>query len=367
MKSSERTRDGILTSLFGVICNLILSAGKIVSGILFGLVSVAADGINNLSDCGSGIVSLVSFFISEKPADQKHPFGHRRAEYIAAMVTGFLVLFLSVELLRESVAKAIRGEGSAGPWIVYPILGVSILAKAGMFFFYRIKAKRLSSDALHAAAMDSLCDCIATVAVIAGMTMQQFGIPADGWAGIAVSLFIAWQGIRILLEAGSKLLGQAPDPKLLEQIKTMILKTNGVLGLHDLQIFGYGYGASFATVHVEMDARFSALTSHAILDGLERRVREATGVSLTTHLDPVDLRDGEAENLKKKLAERIGEALEGAELHDFRMIRGVKIKVIFDVCVPYACKLKDEQIRRLLEAAVKDLGEYEPAITVERA
>ena len=362
---NEQLHRGVLTSAVGIVCNLLLSAAKITVGFLFGLVSVIADGFNNLSDCGSSVVSLVSFYIAEKPADREHPYGHRRAEYIAAMVTGFFILFLAVELLRESIEKIMENVTPDGSWIVYLVLGISVAVKAGMFLYYRIMAKKIGSDALKAAATDSMCDCIETSAVIVGIVILQFtGFPADGWAGILVALFIVWQGVKILLEASSKLLGQAPDTELITNIKERILAQSGVLGLHDLRVYSYGKGVSFATVHIEMEATMSAIEAHAIIDGIEQAIKETLDISLTAHLDPVDLQDKVARELERRVREVAEKS--AFEIHDFRLVRGATDKVLFDVGVPYACKKSDEEVRLEIEELVKSFGEYTTVITVER-
>ncbi len=364
--SDNRTRTGAKVSIVGIACNLLLSACKITAGILFGAVSVVADGFNNLSDCGSGIVSLVSFFIASKKPDKEHPYGHRRAEYIASMAIGFLVLFVAVSLLRESVVKTIDGGLFYADWIVYTLLGVSVAIKSGMFVLYRVFARRLSSDTLRASATDSLCDCIATFAVAVGAVLARFGIGADGFVGIAVSLFIGWQGFRILSDASSKLLGQAPNPKQTEQVKSVILSHGGVLGLHDLHIFCYGDGVNYATVHIEMDASLSALDAHATVDKIEQDVLKDFGIKLTAHLDPVDLNDLEAVELEKTILAEVSQIADGLEIHDFRMIRGAVVKLVFDVGVPYECKLSDAEIYEKTLLVVKRLGDYETAVTVER-
>lgn len=366
--SKARARQGALTSVIGIICNIVLAAAKITVGLLFGLVSVTADGFNNLSDCGSSIVSLVSFYIAEKPADKEHPFGHRRAEYIASMITGFLVLFVAAELFIESINKITGGAAAETSDIVYIVLGASVAVKACMFAFYKIKAKSLSSDALNAAAVDSLCDCAATSAVIIGILILQFtGFQADGWAGILVALFILWQGIGIFKDAGSKLLGQAPDETLVEDLKKTIVSKNKVLGIHDLHIYCYGNDAYFATVHVEMDAALPPLESHEILDALEIEVKEKLGVSLTAHLDPIDLNDSEARELEAKVADVIKKDVSpDLRIHDFRLIRGAVDKAIFDAVAPFDCKIKDEDLRTAIEIAVGAIGKYIPVVTIER-
>lgn len=364
---AERARTGMIASAVGIGLNLLLAAGKITVGILTGLVSVLADGFNNLSDCGSGIVALVSFRVAQKPADREHPYGHQRAEYVASMVIAFLVVALAVELIRESVQIVWNGQTATPSVLVFVILGISVGVKAGMFFYYRTVAKRIRSDALKGAATDSACDCIATLAVVCGTLLSRlWSIPADGWAGIAVSLFILWQGYGIFREASSKLLGQAPDRALLNDIKECIMQGEGVLGLHDLRVYSYGSAHCFATAHVERDASEPPLLSHAVLDRLEHTVKERFGVELTLHLDPVDLNDEECRELELRVRAAVEGMYEGLDLHDFRLSRGAKTKLIFEVGVPFACRARDDEIANDMARAVALLGDYTCSVTVER-
>ena len=358
---------GALTSAIGIVCNVLLAAAKITVGLLFGLVSVVADGFNNLGDCGSSAVTLVAFRISAKPADKEHPYGHHRAEYIAALVTGFFVLFFAAELVRESIEKIVSNVLPETSWIVYLVLAVSVAVKAGMFVYYRVMARKLQSDSLKAAATDSLCDCIATTAVIVGVLVLQFtGFPADGWAGILVALFILWQGVKIVKDASSKLLGQAPDADLLGKIKSVICAKESIIGVHDLRIYSYGKDMFFSTVHVEMDSSLPSLEAHAILDAIEHEVKDTLNVSLTAHFDPVDLNDGQALDLEARVRQAIESVVDEVELHDFRLVRGVTDKVIFDVEVPYSCKKTDSELRHIFEDAVHSIADCETLIAIER-
>ncbi len=362
-KFSAQTR----ASVIGMVCNALLAAGKIAAGALTGLLSVVADGVNNLSDCASSVVALISFRVAQKPADREHPYGHRRAEYVASMCIAFLVLVLAVEFARESLDKILAGTQDASVWWVYLVLGVSVLVKAGMFVGYRAVAKRTDSDPLRAAATDSACDCIATLAVLAGALLAQYAhVAADGWVGILVALFIGWQGVKLLLEAGSKLLGQAPDRALVERLRAILLTGEGVLGVHDLRVYGYGKGVTFATAHAEMDAQLPALTSHAVLDGLERKVQEETGVVMTLHLDPVVMGDEEAQELEQRLRAAVEGIAEGVNIHDFRLVRGTTKKAVFEVGIPFDCPLSDSEVENTVSRAVRLLGDYEPSVTVER-
>lgn len=366
--ASARTKQGSKAGLVGIIVNFCLACAKITIGALFGLISVIADGFNNLSDCGSGAVTLVSFRIAAKPADKEHPYGHRRAEYVASMAISFLVLLLAFELLRESVTKVVSGELSAGGLAVYLVLGISIAVKGGLFFYFRFAGKKVQSDALKAMSVDSACDCVATSAVLVGVIISRFaGVPADGWTGILVALFIVWEGISIFREAGSKLLGQAPDESLMGKIKTIVLDGEGVFGFHDLQVFGFGPGKYFASVHIEMDASVSVLLSHERIDAIERKVEEETGVLLTVHLDPVVTDDKEAAALKARVMQAVC-AVDGSfSVHDFRLIRGEPLpKVVFEVSIPYSCPKSEWEAEREIVRVVRLLG-ADPIVRVERA
>lgn len=363
----RKKRIGDTVSAIGIVLNFLLAATKIVFGAIFGLISMVADGVNNLSDMGSGIVSIVSFRIAAKPADKEHPYGHQRAEYIASMLIGFSVLLIAIELLRESIEKIIAWEiGDVSVW-AFVILGASVLVKAGMFVLYRVAAKKINSDVLSAAAVDSLSDCIATGAVIAGMLITYFtSVPFDGIAGLVVVIFILWEGIGIVKSASSRLLGQAPDPELVAKIKEILLGGEGVLGVHDLKLFRFGPQKFFATAHVEMDANLPSTVTHEQIDALEREVLSETQVEITVHFDPVDPSDEEAKELEARIRAAVEGMYEGMDLHDFRLIRGAKKKLVFEAGVPFALKASDAQVQSTIVAAVKVLTDVETSVTVER-
>ncbi len=366
MKQIDNKRKGVWTAAVGIACNVLLSAAKITVGVLFGMISVAADGFNNLSDCGSGAVSLVSVCVAAKPADKHHPYGHRRAEYVAAMITGFLVLVVAVELLQSAIEGIVSGAQGSVNWIVYVVLGVSLAVKAGMAVMYRTVGKRIGSDSLLAASTDSLCDCVATFAVILGAVLAVFGIAADGWVGIAVALFVGWQGVRLVRDASSQLLGRAPSEQQINDVKAQILSFEGVLGLHDLHVFSYGNGVAYATVHVEMSADLSAVQAHAVLDAIERQIKRDQHIDLTAHLDPVDVNDTRAQQLEQAVRQAVAGIADGIEIHDFRLVRGAVDRLVFDAGVPFDTKLSDAEIERQIVQEVRLLGDMEVSVTVER-
>lgn len=362
-----RMRAGVFASAVCIALNIVLAGAKIAAGLFSGLISIMVDGFNNVSDCGGAVVSLVSFRVSEKPADKEHPYGHRRAEYIASMIIGFIILFLAAELLRGSVEKIISGTLSAGSIAAYIVAGVSIAVKGIMAVYLFYMSKKTQSETLRAAGIDSACDCAVTLAVIAGMLAADFAyLPADGYVGAAVALFIAWQGIAVLKRAVSELLGRAPDRELVKGVREYLLSGKNVLGVHDLQVISYGRGVYYATAHVEMDADMPSLEAHAVLDGLEHGAAEKFGVSLTAHLDPIDLKDGEAEALKERVEAAVLSLGLGLEAHDIRLVRGARPNLVFDVVAPYALKLSNAEISKKIGDVLGLPQEYLLSVTVER-
>lgn len=366
-KNMENRRIGDTVSWVGIVLNFLLAAAKIVFGAVFGFISMAADGVNNLSDMGSGIVSIVSFRISEKPADKEHPYGHQRAEYIASMLIGFSVLLIAAELMRESIEKIIAWELVETTVWAFAILAASVAVKAAMFVLYRCAAKKINSDVLSASAVDSLSDCIATFAVIAGMLVSRYaGIPFDGIAGLVVVAFILIEGIGIVKKASSRLLGQAPDPESVDRVRKILLEGDGVLGVHDLKLYRFGPKKFFATAHIEMDANLPSAETHARIDFLEREVFSRTGVELTAHFDPVDPSDEEAKELEARIRAAVEGMYDGIDLHDFRLVRGAGKKIIFEVGIPFALKAQDQDVKSAVVSAVKLLTDAEAVVTVER-
>ena len=368
-KELSREKIGKISSIVGILANVILSVCKIVVGIVSGFISILADGLNNLSDCGSSAVAYVSFKMSSKPADKEHPYGHERIEYISSMAVAFVILIIAFELAKESIMNIISPKALEFSVIAVVVLAVSILVKVLMFAFNRAMAKKINSDLLKATAIDSLSDSISTSAVLLSVLIGKFtGLYIDGYVGVIVALLIAWSGIKILKETVSKLIGQAPDRDLVLQIKTRILSRPEVLGIHDLNIYSYGPNKYFASVHIEVDANVDVIESHEVIDEIEREFLEETNVVLTGHLDPIVINDEEVNDLRKKVSFIVKDIDEEFSMHDFRIVRAVNYtNLIFEVAVPFETKLSDGEIEKLIKTRIKQLGkEYRPVIIVEK-
>ena len=373
---SEKVRlaYGNLSSWVCMAVNLLLAAAKITAGALSGAISVLADGLNNLSDCGSGAVSYVGFRVAAKPADKKHPFGHQRPEYLAALIVAMIIFVLAAELMIESISQLITpGENSVWSVLSVVVLSVSIAVKFWLFLFNRSVAKRVNSEVIKATALDSLTDCLATLAALIAVIVSRFaGVNIDGYMGIFVALFIAFAGVGIFRDTIGKLLGEAPDPEIVQKIRNRIFMHGGVHGIHDLMVHSYGH-KYYATVHVEVDSKMPMMEGHDLADTIERDFACNTDIVLVVHLDPVVLDNPKCNACRVLVEEIVKEIDPSFSVHDFRMVDGIShTNLIFDVAIPFECKLspqevKDEISRRVRERDKKlfAVPTVEPSISAE--
>lgn len=367
---SVRARCGKRAGLLGIILNTLLAGGKIAVGILSGAISVLADGLNNLTDCGSNVVSVIGFKMSEKPADKEHPFGHRRAESVASLLIAVIILVVAVELAVSSAEKIITPAETDFSYLLMGVLVLSIAVKLFMFFLNRGLGKKLSSEALLATAADSISDTIATALVLVSAIVSRFAdVDLDGWLGIAVALFIGFTGFSILKDTVSGLLGRAPEKETVENIEKRVLSFAGVKGVHDLIVHDYGQNKMYATVHVEVSDDLSITEAHDLADSIEKSFAAETGIALTVHIDPLVYGDPEIDRLKEE-AEKIVQDIDPAFLvHDFRVVGGEQHKnLVFEVAIPFDCTLTETEILRRIREGVSRLngGSCDCVVTVER-
>lgn len=344
--ADERAACGKLAGKVGIICNVLLCAFKFAAGVLSGSVSVTADALNNLSDASSGVISLLGFKLAEKTADEEHPYGHARYEYLAGLMVSLLVLVIGAELLRSSVIRIITPEPVEFTALTLAVLAASIAIKLWLMVFYKKIARHIGSETLAASAADSRNDVISTAAVLAAAVLARLtGINADGVMGAAVALFIIFSGIGLLRDAISPLLGKAPDAAFCESIRQQILAHDGVLGTHDLMLHDYGPGRRFASVHVEVAADTPLVESHETADRIEREFA-AQGLGMTVHIDPVLTDDSAAGEARRELSEIVRGIDERLSVHDVRLVYCAEhTRCVFDCVVPHGAGLTEQQLR----------------------
>ncbi len=365
-----RRAYGILCGCVGIGLNLLLFGGKLLAGILSRSIAVTADAVNNLSDAGSSVVTLLGFKLAAQEPDQDHPFGHGRLEYISGLVVSMVILLMGVELGKTSLEKILHPEPVDFSPVVAVILCASILVKLYMVLYNRRIGKRIHSAAMAATAADSLSDCLATSAVLLGTLAGHFlDLHIDGWCGAAVALFILWSGFGAARETINPLLGQPPSPEFVEQIRSLVRAQPQIIGIHDLIVHDYGPGRRILSLHAEVPASGDILALHDVVDALEKQLNEKLGCLATIHMDPV-VNDGGATTEARERVQAVVQVIDpGISIHDFRMVPGpTHTKLIFDAEVPYQCTLPDQEIRRRIQSAVQALDEaWSAVVEVEKS
>ncbi len=349
-----RTAYGTLTSILGIICNLFLCACKIIAGIISASISLTADGINNLTDGASSIATLVGFKLAAQPADKDHPYGHERVEYVFGMIISLFILVVGILLGKSSIEKIINKEEMdlTRFYLLAGILVGSILIKCWMGLMYHKASKTINSLTIKASSQDSFNDCISTGAVLISLIIAYlFNVNLDAYLGVAVSIFILVNGIMLVKETMSPLIGEAPDKDFVDDMVKKILSYDGILGVHDLVMHQYGPGKLFVTIHAEVDSSVDIMISHEIIDTIERDFINEKGIEMTIHLDPVMVNDEFTNELKSILKDVINN-LENVNIsfHDFRIVKGEKnTNVLFDIVRPYDCVLSKDELVRLIK------------------
>ena len=349
-----RTRYGLVASVTCIVCNVALCLGKGAVGLLAGSVSIVADAVNNLSDASSNVVSLLGFKLASRPADEDHPYGHGRYEYLAGLVVAVLVCAIGLNLVTSSVEKIVHPEAvDFGPAVVV-VLVASMAVKLWMAAFNRRLGRTISSETLEATAVDSRNDVIATAAVLASAVISQVtDVNLDGWAGLAVGGFILWSGVELVREAVSPLLGKVPDLEYVEHIRRKILSYPGVLGTHDLMVHDYGPGRQFASAHVEMAGEGDPFEQHDLLDNIEQDFKDEEGLVMTLHYDPIVTNDPQARDMRHWIDLAVKSIDERLSIHDLRCVPGpTHTNVIFDCVRPAGFGMGSSELRRRISELV---------------
>ncbi len=354
IKDHENTKDpkvrekyGKLAGMVGIVTNLILSASKILVGVVINSIAIIADGINNLSDTASSAITLFGFKLASKPSDEEHPYGHARFEYLSGLMVSILIIVLGVKLLTTSVEKVFHPSPLEFSMVTVFVLIAAILIKVWQSMFYIKTGEMIQSGTLKATGMDSRNDVIATSAILISILIGRFtGLQLDGYMGCAVALFIMYSGFQLIKETSSPLLGKAPEPELVREIEGRIISQDGVLGIHDLVIHDYGPGRIFASVHVEVDAYGDLIQSHDMIDNIERTICEDLKLHLVIHMDPLETKDPLTNELNEKVSNILSNLDGVVGFHDLRFVAGyTHSNVIFDIVISPECKLSESYIR----------------------
>lgn len=370
-----RFRYGLVAGIFGIISNALLCVFKLIVGIIGNSITIVADAINNLSDAGSSVVTLVGFKLSATPPDNDHPFGHARYEYITSLLVSVTVLFIGILLLKSSIEKCITPEAVSVNVYTYVVLGAAIAMKLVQMLIYLDFSKAINSGALKASAADSRNDVLATVAVLISTIVIDVAsdkispkVSVDGIMGIAVSAFIIVSSILLVKESISPILGEKPPKELVDKITAKILSYDGVIGVHDLVVHSYGENHCFVVAHVEVPQDVEITKSHDVIDNIEHDFWNEMHVRITIHMDPVDTKNEKLAELKLRAQNALANLDEGLSLHDFRIVSGqTHTNMLFDVVIPYDSKLSLDDVKNAMKREfANDPVKYFFVIDVDR-
>ena len=368
-KPRVRENYGILSGCVGIAVNLLLFLLKIAAGMMSGAISIIADAFNNLSDAGSSIVTLLGFKLAGKPADEEHPFGHGRMEYLAGLFISVAIILVGVELFRSSMGKIWAPERLIIQPVSVGILVASIVIKLWLGFFYKNISRRIKSAAVEAAALDSFNDCKATGVVLLSLIVYVVtGENIDGAAGALIAGYIFYSGALAVRDTVQPLLGQAPEPEFVADIEAAVTSTEHILGVHDLIVHDYGPGRCFVSLHAEISAAFAMMKAHEIIDAMEDRLRAQFHCPFTIHMDPIDQSDPMTMVLSEKIAAIVRGISPQLDMHDFRLTHGGRgLKLIFDIGVPAGCPYTEDQLRKMVQKQLQALeSSYVTVIKFDR-
>lgn len=364
-----RQRYGTLSGAVGILLNLLLFAGKFLAGVLTASISVTADAFNNLSDAGSSIVTLVGFRLAGQKADEDHPFGHGRMEYLSGLLVSLVILLVGFELGKSSVEKILHPETISFSWLSVAILAAAICVKLWLFWFNRALSRRIGSAAMAATATDSLSDSVATaVVLLATLVDHFFHVNVDGVAGLLVALFILRAGWGAAKDTLDPLLGKAPDPELVSAVQQDILAHPEIIGIHDMIVHDYGPGRAIMSLHAEVPADCDIMAAHDTIDSVEQEIKEKYGILTVIHMDPI-AQDETTLELRERMAQLVREIHPELTIHDFRMTAGPKrTNLIFDVVAPYRFELTDSQLRAAIQEKARILSpNYFTVVEIDHA
>lgn len=365
-----RTRYGVLSGIVGICLNIILSVFKMIFGALTKSISIVADGVNNLFDAFSSIISLVGFKISGKPADKEHPFGHGRIEYVSALTLAFFILIMGFELAKTSVEKFRNPEQVIFSWPALIVLVCSIAGKIWLAYFNTSVGKKIDSVAVNAVVTDSIGDIAATTGTLISLIASRFtSLPVDAVVGVLVALVVMYAGIGIIKDTMGPLLGEPPSKEIVDKLEELVMSYDGVVGIHDLVLHSYGNAKVIGSLHAEVPANVDVLMSHNIIDNIESDIKEKLGIEISIHMDPVAVDDELTNKLKEIAVKAVAEIASEITIHDFRIVEGyTHTNLIFDAVLPHKFFMTEEEFKNTVSEKIKETDPtYNTVINIDRS
>ena len=353
----QRNKYVFVSSIIGIIANIFLSIVKILLGIITKSISILGDGINNMSDCATSLITLIGLKLSMKPCDKEHPFGHARIEYITGFIISFVIMYVGFELLTSSIDKIFNATKITFNNVTIVILIVSIFIKFWLYVFNKKIGRKINSKTIIGVSRDAFNDMFITIGTLISLLIfNYFKINIDGYIGIIISIFIFKCAYDLAKSTLSPIIGEAPSKVMIKKIYEDIIKYDGVLGVHDLIVHNYGINKYFASIHIEFDSKSSFVEVHEIADKIERDF-EDKGINIVVHADPIVVGDKEFNKYLKIIKKEVHKIDKTLSIHGFRFVKiNNDIKLLFDVVKPWELNMTINELKKTIDINLKKIN-----------
>ena len=360
-ESNEVTREKtiIRTSIIGIIANVFLAAFKAAVGLMANSIAIVLDAVNNISDAGSSLITIVGTKLAGKEPDKEHPFGYGRIEYLSAMIISVIVLYAGITSFVESVKQIIHPETPDYNAVSLIIVAVAVVVKILLGRYVKGVGKKVNSDSLVNSGEDATLDSVisASTLVAAGIFLI-FHVSVEAWLGAVISAVIIKSGIEMLRDTISQILGERNDAELARAIQKTVMSFPDVQGAYDLVLNNYGPDTWNGSIHIEVPDTYSA-------DRLDQLIREITMKVLHEHhviltaigVYSVNTKDEEIMQAKRQVEEIVFSHDHVRQMHGFYLIRESQT-MRFDIVISFDAKDRRAVYAKVVADVQKAFPDY---------
>ncbi|MBQ5977241.1 MAG: cation transporter [Oscillospiraceae bacterium] len=361
---SSREKTIVKTSIIGIAANVFLAAFKAFVGLMTNSIAIVLDAVNNISDAGSSLITIIGTKLAGKEPDKKHPFGYGRIEYLSAMIISVIVLYAGITSFVESVKQIIHPETPDYNVVSLVIVGVAVVVKILLGRYVKGVGVRVNSDALINSGEDATLDSVISAStLVAAVIFLIFHVSLEAWLGAIISLVIIKSGVEMMKDTISQLLGERNDVELARSIKQTVTSFPDVQGAYDLVLNNYGPDTWNGSIHIEVPDTYSADRLDQLLRDIQVEVVRKHQVILTAiGVYSVNTKDAEIIETKKKLLEIVFAHPHVKQLHGFYLIKDQKT-MRFDLVISFDA----EDRKAAFEEVMADVQKAFPDYTLQGA
>ena len=368
MNETVQTREKTIvrTSIIGIIANVFLAAFKAIIGFACNSIAIVMDAVNNISDAGSSLITIIGTKLAGREPDKKHPFGYGRIEYMSAMIIAVIVLYAGITSLIESVKKIINPDIPDYSITSLIIVAVAVVVKIVLGRYVKSVGVKVNSSSLINSGEDASLDSIisASTLLAAGIFLI-FHISLEAWLGAFISIVIIKSGFEMLKDTISQILGERNDPDLARSIKETVTSFPDVQGAYDLVLNNYGPDAWNGSVHIEVPDTYSADQLDQLIRDIQMKVYAEHQVILTAiGVYSINTRDKDIIEAKKKVSEKVFSHPHVLQMHGFYM--DIEKKTMrFDIVISFDATDRKMVYQNIIDDIQKEYPDYQLQVTID--